>query len=132
MIENRDVLLDALERIARARPSTDWAFYGRVMAQLHLEDTERSDAYRAEVMPLLEAQMHGVEGIDSAGLNYVRGAYAWRFGDQEGARAYFTVAQSVEWQDESGEAQTGSPYIDGLIEDVQAGVLDDEWGVRAE
>jgi hypothetical protein len=123
-------LVDALEEIARSRASTDWSWYNRIFAQLHLETQERADQYRRDAIPFLVETLDGQDAAARAQTLYVLGAYSLRLGDEDASDRYFSEAQRVNWIDDDGAEQTGVPYLNTLIEEVGSGALDENWGVR--
>jgi hypothetical protein len=120
--------IDTLEAIYRKRDNVDWSWLDRVLAQWHVEDAARADAYRKAAVPLLEAALADAKGLDRIEKLYLLGAYAHRFGDKARAAKYFTEARATAWTDDDGKSQVGSSYINALIQDVSEGALDKAWG----
>lgn len=128
MRDNRPVLLEQLEAVARSRPGTDWAWYNRVLAQLHQADVERAGNYRLAAQDLLRAGLAEDTGAERIDTLYLLGTYSHWFGDAEAARAYFQEARTVEWTNEDGETATGIPYINEIVDEVEGGALIEQWG----
>lgn len=121
-------ILSALEAVARVRDGTDWGFMNRVLAQWHISDRSRADAYRREALAIIDATLDTKSGLERGEALYLSGAYHLWFGDRELAEARFADIASLEWTNDNGEPQTGMPYLEGLAEEVLGGALDEQWG----
>lgn len=122
--------IDALEEIYRARDDIDWSWLHRVLAQWRLDETARADAHRAAAVPLLQIKLASVSGAEAMEVVHLLGVYAHRLGQEGAAEAYFEQVRTLVWFDEAGERQRGVPYLEEIIEEVEAGALDEHWGVR--
>ncbi|MEL7022622.1 MAG: hypothetical protein AAGL69_02680 [Pseudomonadota bacterium] len=109
--------LKRLEAMYRLRDKDDkfWAWFYRVKAVILTQD---ANAARYEALQLMEASVETMEpGFDLIQTYYLIGEYHRIFGKIDKAKTYFSKARSVEWQDDEGNAQTGSEYINKLIDE---------------
>jgi hypothetical protein len=95
-----------------------WCFWYRLMAfELSKEDPARSLEYVRKALPLLDQQLTDAEGFRRIATLYLLGEYHRRLGDLAKSHDYFLQARAVVWKDEDGKEQTGSPYINGIIDE---------------
>jgi hypothetical protein len=121
--EGYQAKLDQMEAIyaLRQRTRQEQAYLMRARAWLYGNDP-KADEYRVKALVLhkeiLEKELpQGTDRIESL---YIVGYYTWKLGDRETAEPYFEEARNVLWTDNDGTEHTGSPYINGLIDEIKA------------
>lgn len=108
---------ERLEEIYKLRnkDTAFWAWFYRVKAYWHQSEAQRS---RYQSIPLLEKHVETLApSFELVQLYFVLGDYYRRFEELPKANEYFSLARAVQWVDDEGVAQTGSEYIEGLIQE---------------
>lgn len=91
-----------------------WAWFARVEAYWH---QSQADHARRDSIPLLERHIETLApGFELVQVYFVLGDYYRRFDDAAKAKEYFALARAVQWTDDEGKPQTGSEYIEKLIQ----------------
>lgn len=109
--------LGRLESMYRLRNKDDrfWAWFYRVKAAILSGKAEQA---RLEALPLLEKMAESLDpGFELIQVYFVIGDYHRRFGEFDKAKDYFSKARAIQWEDEDGNSQVGSEYINELIDE---------------
>ncbi len=108
---------ERMEAIYKLRNKDDkfWAWFYRVKAYWH---HSQADVARRESIPLLESHTEMLApGFELIQAYFVLGEYYRRINDAARAEENFALARSVQWIDGDGLHQTGSEYIEELIQE---------------
>ena len=99
----------------RNKDNQFWTWFFRVKAYWH---QRQADVVRRESIPLLESHIEVLApDFELAQTYFVLGEYYRRFDDAEKAEENFILARSVQWINDDGLLQTGSEYIEKLIQE---------------
>jgi len=108
---------ERMEEIYKLRNKDNkfWTWFYRVKANWH---HGQADLARRESVPLLESHIEILApSFELVQAYFVLGEYYRRFDDAAKAEENFTLAQSVQWINDDGLLQTGSEYIEELIQE---------------
>lgn len=113
---NRLIELEPL----RERTLADQSHFARLMVN-QAETPEEATRLRPGAVAVTKAALAEIQDPhELALLKFVLGVYSELDGDRAAADVWFAEARATKWTDDNGAEQTGMPYLEELILEVEA------------